>query len=1047
MPLMKTVRFLALVFLAAGITAAAAQTYTFTTLAGDAGYRSTDGPGSAARFQSPGSVAVDGSGNVFVADSGNSTIRKISADGVVTTLAGVAGMSGLVDGTGSSARFGWPRGVAVDGSGNVFVADAHTIRKITATGEVTMLAGTARVPGSADGTGSDARFNYPEGVAVDGSGNVFVADSSNHTIRKITAGGVVTTLAGTPGSSGNNDGTRNAAKFNYPQGVAVDGSGNVFVADRSNNTIRKIASSGVVTTLAGSANNSGSADGMGSAARFNRPQDVAVDSSGNVFVSDQGNFTIRKITPVGGVTTVAGSAGRSGSADGTGSAARFGHSDGNGSSSGAGGVAVDGSGNVFVADTPHNTIRKITVGGVVTTLAGSASNSADGMGSAARFNYPGGVAVDGSGNVFVADTGNYTIRKITADGDVTTLAGSAGSNGSANGTGSAARFGSSRYGGPYGVAADNSGNVFVADTGNHTIRKITADGVVTTLAGTAGSIGSADGTGSVARFYSPHGVAVDGSGNVFVADTGNFTIRKITAGGVVTTLAGSPGRYGSADGTGSDARFGYFFGDDLGGGGAFGVAVDSSGNVFVADFYNSAIRKITAAGVVTTLADVSGGGNSAGSPVGVAVDGSGNVLVTDSSNSAILKIAADGVVTTVAGLADRSGSADGPGSAARFLYPGGVAVDGRGNVFVADTGNGTIRKAFAVTPPQSQHINTGMAATFTVVATETGFSYQWKKDGKAISGATGPTYGIASTVSGDMGFYSVVMTSAARTLESTAAILTVATDEMSRLSNFSARAYVPAGGDFTVGFAIRSAAEKSVLLRAIGPTLGSFGVTGALADPKLDVLPAGASVGTAASNDDWGGGATLANAFASVGAFPLAFASKDAAVARTLAMGGYTARVTSSLVGRAGTALAEVYDRDPAGAAGRFGNISTLGFVGADVQAPALGFVIDGAAPKRLLIRAVGPGLTQFGVSGRLDDPQISVIPIGEDFVVASNDNWNGDAALASAFASAGSFPLPATSKDAALVVRLPPGGYTVTVSGVGAAAGRALVEIYDLDP
>ena len=304
----------------------------------------------------------------------------------------------------------------------------------------------------------------------------------------------------------------------------------------------------VGTTLAGTAGQIGSADGTGSAARFNSAYGVAVDSAGNVYVADTGNDTIRKITPAGVVTTLAGTAGQFGSADGTGSAARFEFPEG---------VAVDSAGNVYVADTINDTIRKITPAGVVTTLADMAGQvgSADGTGSAARFDYPTGVAVDSAGNVYVADDGNDTIRKITPAGVVTTLAGMAGQVGSADGTGSAARF---AY--PEGVAVDSAGNVYVADTGNDTIRKITPAGVVTTLAGTPGQAGSADVTGSAARFDDPTGVAVDSAGNVYVAGVGIFPIRKITPAGVVTTLAGgiviaSPG----------------------------GVAVDSAGNVYVDD--------------------------------------------------------------------------------------------------------------------------------------------------------------------------------------------------------------------------------------------------------------------------------------------------------------------------------------------------------------------------------------------------------------------------------------------------------------------------------
>ncbi len=243
----------------------------------------------------------------------------------------------------------------------------------------TTLAGSPGDPGSSDGTGNAAQFDNPTGVAVDNAGNLYVTDWYNCTVRKISPTGVVSTLAGSPGSVGSSDGTGSAARFNYPYGVAVDGAGNVYVADFYNSTIRKITSSGVVSTLAGLAGIAGSADGIGSDARLHYPYGMAVDSSGNVYVGDEGNNTIRKITPGGAVSTLAGSAGLAGSADGAGSAARFDHPLG---------VAVDSSGNVYVADLYNSTIRKITAAGVVSTLAGVAGNSgyADGAGSDARFN-------------------------------------------------------------------------------------------------------------------------------------------------------------------------------------------------------------------------------------------------------------------------------------------------------------------------------------------------------------------------------------------------------------------------------------------------------------------------------------------------------------------------------------------------------------------------------------------------------------------------------------------------------------------------------------
>ncbi len=556
-----------------------------TTLAGiSVTYGSADGRGAAARFSYTRSAAVDSSGNVYVTDSYNNTVRKIAPDGTVTTLAGSAGNSGWANGTGSAARFSHPTGIDIDSSGNLYVADNfnHTIRKITPAGVVTTLAGQAGFSGSADGTGSAARFYWPEGVSLDGLGNLYVADWGNHTIRKVTtAGGVVTTLAGSAGNNGSTDATGSAARFRWPGGVLADGSGNVYVADTNNYTIRKIAPGAVVTTLAGVAMQRGCTDGTGSAARFAAPSGMAFDGSGDMIIGDSPNKTLRKVTTAGVVTTVAGSPGfNEGSNDGTGSKAQFYYPEG---------LAVDGAGNAYVADTANHTVRKVTPAGVVTTLAGLAKNggSVDGTGSDARFFQPAGIAVDGSGNLYVGDTANHTVRKITPGGVVTTLAGTAGASGSADGTGADARFEN-----PHGLAVDGSGNVYVADTKNHTIRKVTPAGVVTTLAGKAGNSGSADGTGADARFSSPEALAIDSSGDLYVADTNNYTVRKVTSAGVVTTLAGLPNVYGAEDGPGSDARFHY----------PRGITVDASGNVYVSSTAGNTIRKITPAGKVTTVA-------------------------------------------------------------------------------------------------------------------------------------------------------------------------------------------------------------------------------------------------------------------------------------------------------------------------------------------------------------------------------------------------------------------------------------------------------------
>ena len=594
-----------------------------------------------------------------------------------------------------------------------------------------------------------------------------------------------------------------------------------------------------------------------------------------------------------------------------------------------------------------------------------------------------------------------------------TLAGSPNNGGTVDGTGSAAKF----YA-PAGLAVDQSGNLYVADQNDSTIRKVSPSGVVTTLAGIANKPGNADGVGTSAQFSSPQGVAVDSGGNVYVADTGNSLIRKITAAGVVTTVAGqSAVNVGSANGPGPDTRFS----------GPQGISVDSSGNVYVADTGNNLVRKIT----FTPNAQVTAIAGSLNAPVALTVDQSGNVYAYDQNDGTISLITPNGAVTTFAGTAGKYGYADGVGAAARFYNIHGLAVDGAGNVFAADTNNYVIRKI------TSSGIVTTLAGN---QAQLPGYA-----DGTGAAALFAGPYGVAVDVNGHL-------------YVTSNEVLRIGLDVSNAwLVNLSSRAFVQGGENLLIaGFVTTGSAAKSILVRGDGPALGTFGVTNFLSDPQLTLISGSTTVATANS---WS--ASLNATFAKVGAFALAAGSHDAAVLETVAPGAYTAQVVSQTT-NSGVALAEIYDADSGAPTNRLINISARALVGTQSNILIGGFVLSGSTNETLLIRADGPGLSAFGVTGVVANPILTLFN-SSGAIIASNTGWGNQSSIGSGAvlsgpgemlvqpatsaisAEVGAFQLAAISADSAMVVTLPPGSYTAQVSGAGSTTGVGLVEIYEV--
>ena len=596
------------------------------------GFSGDGGPALSAKISGPQGVAVDAAGNVYIADTGNQRIRKIGAAGTITTVAGNGSCCGDTGdgGPATSAQIGIPYGVAVDSSGNLYLSDTlnNVIRKATASGTITTVAGNGTYGYSGDGgAATSAQFWGPYAVAVDASGNLYIADRYNSRVRMVSASGIVTTVAGNGNCGFSGDGgPATSACLDWPSGVALDAAGDFYIADSNNNRIRQVTSGGTITTVAGNGTVGDSGDGGAAAsAQLYYPDSVAVDTGGNLHITDSGNARIRLVSAAGTISTVVGGA------TGDGALGVFGFLNQ------PAGVARDNAGNTYIADASDNRVRKVAPNGVITTVAGTGEPGFSGDGGAAasaQLRNPYGVAVDASGNLYIADSGNWRIRKIGGAGTITTVAG----NGSCCGyTGDGGAATSAQIGLPYGLAVDSSGNLYLSDIDNNVIRKVAPSGTIATVAGNGTHGYSGDGGAATsAQFWGPYGVAVDASGNLFVADRYNQRIRRVSASGIVSTVAGNGNCCYSGDGGPATSAS---LGDPS------GVTVDAAGNLYIADYDTNRIRQVSSGGTITTVAGdgdvgLSGDGGPAPgatlqSPWGISVDTAGIVAFADSYNNAV----------------------------------------------------------------------------------------------------------------------------------------------------------------------------------------------------------------------------------------------------------------------------------------------------------------------------------------------------------------------------------------------------------------------------
>ncbi|PZF72192.1 NHL domain-containing protein [Taibaiella soli] len=703
------------------------------------------GPGSGAATSlstNPYTVATDASGNLYIADARHFTIQKMDASGNITVVAG-SGTNGFRGdgGPATAAQIGSSYGIVVDASGNIYVSDLdnNRVRKVSTSGIITTIAGTGAYGYTGDGgPATAAQLNSPHGLALDASGNLYICDEYNGRIRKVSTSGIITTVAG--GGSGGDGAAATAAALSFPIDVKVDASGNMYISDLQDEKIRKVNTAGIISTVAGNGTAGYNGEGMqATLASLYYCFGIALDAAGNLYICDDYNFRIRKVNAAGVISTVAGTGTNGFSGDGgPATSAQLSYSVG---------IAFDPAGNMYLADRNNNRVRKVNTAGIISTVVGNGAASFSGDGGPAlnaQFDHPYATCFDASGNMYVSDPWNHRVRKITTAGIVSTIAG----NGATAWVGDNIPATTSSLNNPLGMAVDASGNVYIADANQHRIRKVAANGVITTIAGTGVAGFSGDGAAAnLAQLNSPYDVKLDAAGNLYIADYLNNRIRKIDASGIITTIAGTGIPTFGGDGSAATAAF--LVQPQT-------ITFDTSGNLYFSDMGNYRIRKINAAGIITTVAGngtASWGGATGPAtaaaifPAGLTVDSAANLYMTDNV-SRIRKIDANGIISTFSGVDSADFYGDGvPVGLAHLNHPSSVTMGPLGAIYVTDCTNDRIRKIdYAVSPAISiaasqNGICAGTSVQFTATAANGGTApvYHWKKNGNSV-GTNSVTY-------------------------------------------------------------------------------------------------------------------------------------------------------------------------------------------------------------------------------------------------------------------------------------------------------------------